>query len=265
MTINFSYKQYEGERNLRLLTTKNTPHVDDMGEYYHIKTLNRVFSFNVDNIQKTLEVVEKDSDKCCILDILHFRLWEEFYHDTILPGKIEKIHKKTLVRAIEYTRLPHAKVYNICDYDSIKSLLDADTSHHPIHVIYDLNPYMMSRIENIAHALLGKDDAVTFEPHFEFKLTNLEYTEIKRSDNMVIDTSNHGWVVFSKTHKNSLFFVDDYNHACMMLAALKFGSSIPYFTCGVSLFEDYYFMPLMYNTLHIDDGDEVIMVDYKFF
>ena len=258
--FNFTYRH----NHLKYVGPKNNQYVKDVDEYYEIDTLDKPFYFIVDNINKTLTLKEiTNFPKGPMDQNMSFRLWEESYTDIILPGKVEIIHKETLVRSVRYKKssdsfnLSHLDVYTFDDETLKKWKPD-------VYFTYDLKPSLVGRLDTVYKRISDAlpDKKVYFRPNTKkaFEESNtIQYDIFNRSDVINFENNEETWLVFSKTHKDKIGLASNYKSACALLAEWKFNGTIPYFTCGVSLFEDYYFMPLMYKNITIEGLDEVIL------
>ena len=258
--FNFTYRH----NRLKYVGPKNNQYVKDTDEYYEIDTLDKPFYFIVDNINKTLTLKEIiNFPKGPMDQNMSFRLWEESYTDIILPGKIEIIHKETLVRSVRYKKSSNSINLSYLDvYVFDDEILE--TWGPDIYFKYAMKPSLVGRLDTmykrVSEAL--PDKKVYFRPNTEkaFKEdVEIHYDIFNRSDVINFENPEETWLVFSKIHKDKIGLASNYKSACALLAKWKFDSTIPYFTCGVSLFEDYYFMPLMYKNITIDGLDEVIL------
>lgn len=66
------------------------------------------------------------------------------------------------------------------------------------------------------------------------------------------------FLVYSKLKPDTIYFVNEEREAQVLLAELKFGNSIPLLPCGLSVFEDYYYMNISkFRNMNINYDNEV--------
>ena len=135
-----------------------------------------------------------------------------------------------------------------------------------IWVEYDMIPEILFNLESLYMKLKSvfPDCVIYYIPNTKKAfdddiIVNYDVVERGTIENYDSAAAGETWLVFSKTHKGLIGLADNYKSACSLMAKWKFDGTIPYTTCGVALFEDYYFMPLVYPLITIYDIDKVVL------
>ena len=225
--------------------------------------------FNVDNDTKSIKV-EKCRDIDNIPKTMKFRVWENSYNDLVLPGKTEYIHMDTLVRSFSYDTPQECKttvdeyltnvLSNICDmFCVVKHCHETDYKYVRYQPTVS-SAYILPIFESI---MRNKRITCRYIP----VITRVQTDSIKSTPFMLygdrtFDVSKMEckdvWMVFSKLEPTSVYFVKSFSDASRLLGNIKFGPMSPFFHCGVSVFEDYYIMPIIHNKVKFDHDNFMI-------
>lgn len=258
---------YDGDsRTLRIIQDENDSCLlKEDREYIYFNTGQYACKFNVNDVSKRCTITRVSTkipvNDLYLEDTMKFNLWESWYEDFVLPGKTEIIHKSTLVRSVSYGEWNED--LHITEFKKPRQILSFAKEIRPsykfdIQIAYDLTPETLATLPIIYRLLKQNLDRsyMIFMPDVDWvnwKRTGGIQGDLTNYDQFKMDIpKDYNWMVYSKTKPNMVYFVKTHVDACALLADLKFRGRIPFVTCGVALFEDYYFMPLMYNKIHID-------------
>jgi len=263
----FSYGPQDRSLKLSKPLYSLKPNLSIGDEYIKFDTCQEAFKFIVDDRIKELKIQRASFSNQKIPLTLTFQLWNPYYTDIILPGKVEIIHRDTLVRSVGYKRSKNIQdKYFISNERDLIAFCKILAKNNPLipNVTYEVEYHKTALIDAcilkvyaLAKNRLGKNQRIYFIPTAKWDLSNrLEYTTIDMKSDMEFQVNlkdkENTWLVYSKLQKDYVFLVNGMNDACRLLAKLKFDDSTPFINCGVALFEDYYFMPLAYDYLKIN-------------
>jgi hypothetical protein len=224
-------------------------------EYITFDTGNDPYFFKVDDKKKTITIERAfDSMHMTIESPMKFKLWESKYSDLIFPIKREIIHKETLVRSTGYTALTDQVLevplnFNIMDYGM--KLYAHEDSYILLYVTKAETmaylPMMYFGLKSLFPKLCVKPVQSIGNP-IETLCRKSLYCKLGR-DYYLYDYFNEEdmddiWLVYTKLDPRAFYIVSTYAGAKRLLAELKFGNHMTEFVGGVSVFEDYYFMPI---------------------
>lgn len=212
------------------------------------------------------------------INSFEFNLWENSYDDFVLPGKIEKININTGMRNAEYyiDKKPNIKIikldaktqgkwlneYFAVDNRSSADILEALTyefwyASSTIGIefertaISDVLCYLIWKLRWEKNHCKTYFKPIKYSPlPFSAKRRNWKYFNIRDLDYKTdLSKTRSGlrnditsFIVYSKLQPDTIYFVNDEREAQSLLAELKFGNTIPLLPCGLSVFEDYYYM-----------------------
>jgi len=237
-------------------------HMQAINEYIHFETRDLAWRFDVDNDNKTLTIyqVSKDFGKFLPPDNIEFKLWQNFYNDTIFPGKTEKIHIDTRVRACSYELDEYTIPVDLRQTPSLRSELIYIPKKKPV-LKYMPSNITMASLEYLYRRYRDAQSMPIFVP-LTPDITDDAPTVLHAlytGSNIEVNLSGtDDWLVYCKTEPNYFYIVPSYADAMKLLAKLKYDGMLKGFICGTSLFEDYYFMPLIYKKLEYSYKDSIV-------
>lgn len=267
---------------------ENRCFIDKEDEYITISNGNEPSGFAVNFSERTIEIVRKKhcrtkNDLCLFLtnlvSDLSMDVWQEWYDDLCLPGKTEVIHTKTGMRSTRYRDLLPEDLhisYNGdkgCDISSlnVKEILDAK---QPVVIDYVKDAYF-DYYALVIYYYRNQENKVTyFRPKSITKDAIEEFPEYYAIDLVhdltfdVPDKFVNPYLVFSKTpNSKRVLITDGERNAGRLLAYSKFGNAMMYLPCGMNVFEDYYYMPLLWRKIIVtnvtNEGQKLLFKDAR--
>ena len=245
-------------------------------EYISFSTGQSMSTFTVDDIGKSCTITKigdgVNFERYLLKREQEFNLWEPFYTDIIMPGKREIIHKTTLIRSISYDNIRNDSINHHLetgdDFLKLISRLEGKKAkgQFSLNITYSFTPIvaaLLPLLYLVLKSMLSNDKIIVFKPKNDWDLKRSCYSTINLNEYNKFECDIRDdcrWMVFSKTRKSMVYFTKTNQDACALLADIKFNSVVPFFTCGVALFEDYYFMPLVYDHIEIDSWSKRVLL-----
>lgn len=231
--------------------------------------------FKVDKLHKKIEFeqIEACDDKRIFAyidgitaDLCVMSIWQEWYEDLCMPGKTELLHTKTGMRSTRYidVKPEYATYYYNGDKCGFTPKDFEDALNMPATVIieYIKDAYFDAYALVLWRYRFEKGLRTYFKP-MDISHDNIEkYPEYKTIDLNydfefnVPDSYINPYLVFCKTNSHKIFITDGERNAGRLLAYARFGNAMMYLPCGMNVFEDYYYMPLKWETICVK-GDKV--------
>lgn len=250
---------YEKPGQINFIQGKFDENIKLIEEYIEFNTGDSAWRFDVNNKTKQVHIYPADVSPGFdgIQDEMKFKLWEDSYSDIIYPGKIEKIHIDTRVRSCSFESHDDLDIFKDCP----KFRIDFDFTPQRRNILrYKFTTVSAASLWMIYLKLRASNQSMPiFLPTPPIVPQVMQVKTFERSkDNIITSPYNNEWLVFSKTTPDKFYVVGGYGIACSLLAQLKFGGLISTFICGTALFEDYYFMPIFYETIEYNHKTDMI-------
>jgi hypothetical protein len=220
-------------------------------------------------------------------DSIRFNLWENSYDDYVLPGKIEKININTGMRNAEYY-IDKDPSIEIITFDSKRQKdlaailtegLAIDDNLNNLYHNYLMNEFFKQDSETLGiifERTSISDMLCYFIWYFRYRNGKKTYFKPMCYEGIPLNSKKRDWeywnirdmgkiynftddylsinrfMVYSKLEPDKIFFCKGEGEAQALLADLKFSNSIPLLPCGLSVFEDYYYMCIGYYEMRMN-------------
>jgi hypothetical protein len=229
-------------------------------EYITFDTGNNPYHFIVDDKKKTITIKDANNLEVDVIDPeIKFKLWESKYTDLIYPGKQEIIHKDTLVRSTRFTSITDCVDDVALNFDIKKYGMKLEHYKDSYVLSYIIKSNTMAYLPFIYYGLKDSLKQISVRPlpnetpDLKLKSIFCKLEEICYILDYFNETElNDIWLVFTKLEPKNFYLVSGYSNAKKLLSRLKYGIHMNEFVCGVSVFEDYYFMPIHHKMISSD-------------
>lgn len=227
-------------------------------------------------------------------ETIKFNLWENSYDDYVLPGKIEKININTGMRNAEYY-IDKDPSIEIITFDAKYQKDLAAILNEGLPIDDNLNNlyhnYLMKEFFKQDSETLGiifertsiSDMLCYFIWYFRYANGKKTYFKPMCYEGIPLNSKKRDWeywnlrnmgkiynftddylninrfMVYSKLEPDKIFFCKGEREAQALLADLKFSNSIPLLPCGLSVFEDYYYMCIGYYEMRMNYVTEPVI------